>query len=90
MSDLATANARVLGSRQAEATGPLALRTYAAAETGSNLSVLRTSALGSASLTTNTGTAVSNGSNLYLGLATGGSGAELRPVNTAYYPRIHA
>lgn len=84
-----TANARMLGSTQGSGTGPLALSVWTAAQTGGTATVLNPSGLRGAGGVIDTGSSA-YWTNLYLGLAVGGSGQELRPRNTAYHPRIHA
>ena len=87
--DADTANARALGSRQAAATGPLDIPVWTALQTGGTLSVLEPSRLGAAGYAVPTGSQVA-GTNLFIGRALGGSGKDLRSVNAAYHPRIHA
>jgi len=84
-----TANARPLGSRQAAATGPLNIPVWTALQTGGTLSVLEPSRLGAAGYAVPTGSEGA-GTNLFIGRALGGSGKELRSLNAAYHPRIHA
>lgn len=83
-----TANARVMGSRQAAATGPLDLPVWTALQTGGTLSVLEPSRLGAAGYAVPTGSQWA-GTNLYIGRAQGGNGGDLRPANATYHPRLH-
>ncbi|SAI74554.1 Uncharacterised protein [Bordetella ansorpii] len=87
--DLATANARTLGSRQSAATGPVDVTVWTANRFGGTLSVLSPPRLGAAGLIESTGNALSYGTDLYVGRGVGGAGAELRPNNVAYHPRLH-
>ena len=84
-----TANARPLGSTQAAGTGPLALSVWAAGQSGGNATVLNPPGLRATNGVVDVG-APDYWTNLYIGQAIGGDGAEVRPRNTAYHPRIHA
>lgn len=86
--DADTANARTLGSTQGSATGPLSLPVWTAAQSGGTATVLNPPGLRGAGSVVDTGSS-SYWTNLYLGLAIGGNGAEPRPRNIAYHPRIH-
>ncbi|WP_152985768.1 hypothetical protein [Bordetella bronchiseptica] len=85
-----TANARALGTNQPAATGPLDLAVWTARQTGGGATVLNPSTLGSAGYAVNTGLTAGYATNLFIGRASGGNGQELRPINAAYHPRIHA
>ncbi|WOB75724.1 hypothetical protein [Achromobacter xylosoxidans] len=88
--DADTANARALGTNQPAATGPLDLAVWTARQTGGGATVLNPSTLGSGGYAVNTGLTAGYATNLFIGRASGGNGQELRPVNAAYHPRIHA
>ena len=79
-----------MGGRQSAATGPVDLTVWTAARGDGALNVLSPPRLGVAGVTENTGSYAGYGQDLYLGRGVGGIGAEPRPVNAAYSPRIHA
>ncbi|MFY0477089.1 hypothetical protein [Achromobacter marplatensis] len=87
--DADTANARDMGSRQTAATGPVDLTVWTAARGGGALNVLSPARLAVAGVTENTGSYAGYGQDLYLGRGVGGVGAESRPTNVAYRPRVH-
>ena len=84
-----TANARTLGSRQAQGVQSLPVRVYAGAGSGQVAALSRTP-LVQAGLAA----AVYHGDvfdpTLMTGRGSVGTGVDTRPVNSAYHPRIHA
>lgn len=88
--DADTANARALASHQAAATGPLDLPVWSAKQSGGTLRVVVPGRMDTAGLMVATGSASGYDPGWFVGRAMGGAGADLRPVNTAYHPRIHA
>ncbi|NMU94021.1 hypothetical protein HGQ98_33405 [Achromobacter ruhlandii] len=85
-----TANARGIGTSQSAGTGQLDLAVWVARQTGGGATVLNPQKLADTANAIMTGVTSGYATNLFIGRAVGGNGQELRPVNAAYHPRIHA